>query len=228
MTILALDTTSQSASIAILREEETVLEYNFSTSDQLSAILAPTIDFLLSSTGLKLDDIDLFGVGIGPGLFTGIRVGLATIKGLLLGKEKAVVPVVTLQSLAWKLSDSHKRIITLIDARRNEIYHAAYRFRNGEIQEEFAPALSRAEDLFDRLSDNADTVFVGNGAERHRESLRDRFPSSRLYFRSHFLASETGKIAFREFRAGRVIRDMTQLHPFYLRKPDAEINRNRG
>ncbi len=94
MNILALDTTSRFSSIAVLRDDEIQLEYNFSSADNLSALLVPNLDFLLKSLKLDLERVDLLGVAVGPGLYTGIRIGLATIKGLLLGNDRPLVPVV--------------------------------------------------------------------------------------------------------------------------------------
>jgi len=78
MNLLCFDTTSRDASIAVLRDDEIVLEYNFSSRDDLSAMLIPSLEFLLRSLGVKVAQIDLFGVSVGPGLFTGIRVGPPT------------------------------------------------------------------------------------------------------------------------------------------------------
>jgi tRNA threonylcarbamoyladenosine biosynthesis protein TsaB len=76
MIILSLDTSSRDASIAVLKDEDVLLEYNFSSQDNLSAMLVPSLEFILKALGLHMAQIDVFGVGIGPGLFTGIRIGI--------------------------------------------------------------------------------------------------------------------------------------------------------
>ena len=111
------------------------VEYNFSSEDNLSSLLIPSLQFLLKSLKLKPEDIDVFGIGIGPGLFTGIRIGLATLKGMLFGLRKPFVPVVTLHALAFKFVDSIRSIIPLIDAKRNEVYMGCYRSDEGGLVE---------------------------------------------------------------------------------------------
>jgi tRNA threonylcarbamoyladenosine biosynthesis protein TsaB len=131
--ILSLDTTSKYSSIAISKNEKIEIEYNFITNDNLSSMLIPTIKFILETIKLNLNDIDIFGIAIGPGSFTGIRVGLSTLKGLLLKKKKPVVPVVTLKALAYKHIDSNFPIVPVIDAKKEEVYIAGYNFKKSKI-----------------------------------------------------------------------------------------------
>ncbi len=222
MNILALDTSSRYASIAVLSDDRIQLEYNFSSEDNLSSLLIPSVQFLLKSLRLKLDDIDVFGIGIGPGLFTGIRIGLATLKGMFFDKRKPFVPVVTLQALAFKVGDSVRSVIPLIDAKRNEVYMGCYRFSGGELLEEMEPVLLGMDRLRERIRQCADRIFVGSGAENCRDWLKCNFPDGKLFYRSHFLASEIGKITFQQFQKKNYQLDSQKLLPYYLRKPDAE------
>ncbi len=231
MNLLCFDTTSRDASIAVLRDDEILLEYNFSSRDDLSAMLIPSLEFLLRSLGLGVPQIDLFGVAVGPGLFTGIRVGLATLKGLNFASGKPVVGVNTLEALAFKFSDTRHTVVPLIDARKGEAYIGAYRFlppgAGGERIELLAPCLLRVEDAVPLLAPFPDKVFVGSGAENHGDLLRQKFPDSRLLYRSNFLASEIGRIALRRFHLQQYVTDLQQLHPVYIRKPDAESHLER-
>jgi tRNA threonylcarbamoyl adenosine modification protein YeaZ len=222
MNILALDTSSRFASIAVLNDDRIQLEYNFSSEDNLSSLLIPSLQFLLKSLKLKPEDIDVFGIGIGPGLFTGIRIGLATLKGMLFGLRKPFVPVVTLHALAFKFVDSVRSIIPLIDAKRNEVYMGCYRSDEGGLVEAMEPALLGMNPLLERIRQCEDKIFVGSGAETYRNWLRSNFKDGKLFYRSHFLASEIGKIAFQQYRNKNFQVDLQKLLPFYLRKPDAE------
>jgi tRNA threonylcarbamoyladenosine biosynthesis protein TsaB len=224
VTILALDTTSAFASIALLKDEQTIFEYNFSSDDNLSAILIPSLEFLLKSVQVKLDDLDAFAAGIGPGLFTGLRVGLATIKGLNMLLARPVVPVVTLEALAYKCRETERPIVALIDARRSEVYCGAYRFDGRELQATIPACLIPFADLQVTLAGLKDPIFVGSGADVHRAKLRTWYKRAQLDTRSHFLACEIGKIAQARFTAGVFVTDMQHLLPLYLRKPDAELN----
>ncbi len=224
MNLLCFDTTSRDASIAVLRDEEIVLEYNFSSRDDLSAMLIPSLEFLLGSLGMSVAHIDLFGVAIGPGLFTGIRIGLATLKGLNFSAAKPMVGVNTLEALACKFADTKKTIVPMIDARKGEVYLGCYRFAGGEMNELLPPRLLKATATAELLEPCADRVFVGSGAENHGDFLKTAFPESRLLYRSNFLASEVGKLALRRFRRGQYVTDLQDLVPVYIRRPDAENN----
>ena len=222
MNLLCFDTTSRDASIAVLRDEEIVLEYNFSSMDDLSAMMIPSLEFLLRSLNMKVAEFDLFGVAVGPGLFTGIRVGLATLKGLDFAAGRPVVGVSTLEALASKFPDTNQTVVPMIDARRGEVYIGGYGFDQGELRERFAPCLLRVEGAVPLLAPWSDLVFVGSGAENHGDLVRRLFPGGRLLYRSNFLASEIGRIALRDFHKGRFLTDLQDLHPAYIRRPDAE------
>lgn len=226
MNLLSLDTTSRDASIAVLRDEEIVLEYNFSSSDDLSAMLVPSLEFLLRSLGMKGGDFDLYGAAVGPGLFTGIRVGLATLKGLVFAAAAPVVAVNTLEALASKVNHERQTIVPMIDARKGEMYVGGYESRSaGGVRELFPPRLLRVEDAVPLLQPYSDMVFVGSGAENHADQLRRLFPGGKVQYRSHFLASEVGRIALRRFREQGGLTDLQQLLPFYIRQPDAALRR---
>ncbi|MEN8223314.1 MAG: tRNA (adenosine(37)-N6)-threonylcarbamoyltransferase complex dimerization subunit type 1 TsaB, partial [Acidobacteriota bacterium] len=100
---LAIETTSRNCSIAVLEDKNVLLEHNFVSSGELSETLIPYIDNIFSSLNIGVEDIGLIGASVGPGLFTGIRVGLATLKGIFFNREVPVVPVVSLEAVALKM-----------------------------------------------------------------------------------------------------------------------------
>lgn len=222
MNLLGLDTTSRHASIAVLRDEELLSEYHFAVRDDLAAMLAPGLEFLLRSLGLAADGIDLFGVAVGPGLFTGIRVGLATVKGMNLALGRPVAAVNALEALALQSADLGPLVVPMIDARQGEVYLAAYALEHGELRPLLAPRLLRLEQAQPLLQPLAAAVFVGSGAETHADSLRRLFPEGQLRHGSRFLACQVGRIALRRFRAGGCLTDLQDLRPAYIRSPDAE------
>lgn len=230
--ILSLDTSSKHSSIAAFREEQLLGEYNLTNHDELSASLIPFIDRVLNNLGLKLNDIDLFGIGIGPGLFTGIRVGLAAIKGMIFADKKPVVPVTTLKALAYRYMSENLTIIPLIDAKRDEVYAAAYDVSGEEIEEIVPPSLVHIRELKNALpGEMTNFCFVGSGAEAHPKILAKKFPKNKILPRSTFLAAEIGKIAYRDFLQENYIKNVEELLPLYIRKPDAEqkhLQREKG
>lgn len=201
------------------------MEYNFTTLESLSASLVPALEFVLKSAGLRPVDIDVYGVCIGPGLFTGIRVGMATLKGLLFGQKKPVVPVGALKALAYKHITSDFTIIPIIDARREEVYIAAYNCLKQKIREIIPPRLIPIDQLKQTLEKLENIHFIGSGTEVYKEVIKRAFSASKIFYRSSFLASEVCKVAYRQFLKGEYTTDLQELLPFYIRKPDAEEKR---
>ena len=224
MTILSLDTSSRDASIAVLKNEDVLLEYNFTSRDNLSAMLIPSLEFILKTLGLQMGQIDVFGVGIGPGLFTGIRVGMATLKGLAFAEKKPAVGVISLMALAYKFAGTKKNIMALIDAKKGEVYLGGYCFDNGEFVELVAPCLIKIADMIPLVAEFPDKIFVGSGAEKHMSFIKNNFSASRWLYRSNFLANEIGRITLKQFSRQQYLSDLQDLRPLYLRKPDAETN----
>lgn len=226
MNLLSLDTSSRDASIAVLKNEDVLLEYNFTSQDNLSAMLIPSLEFILKALGLQIAQIDVFGIGIGPGLFTGIRIGMATLKGLAFAERKPIVGIISLKALAYKFVGTKKNIISLIDAKKGEVYLGGYCFSNGEFVELIPPCLLKIADIVPLVAKFPDKIFVGSGAEKHTDFLKNNFSDSRRPYRSNFLANEIGKITLQQFRREQYLTDLQDLLPFYLRKPDAETNLN--
>ncbi len=246
--ILGLDTTSRYSSIAISKNADIIGEYNFASFNRLSASLIPAISFLLGNAGLKIQDIDAFGVSIGPGLFTGIQVGLSTLKGLLFENKKPLVPVVSLKALALKIyatedpvihSTSQKITFPIIDAKRDEVYLAGYRLSTAagpglDLEEFFSPQLLHISQLKKELKsaltsiqqEKGEIIFTGSGSEAYRETVAPAVENAHICQRSAFLAPEICKISYRHFltQDASLTRDLQQLMPLYIRKPDAEQN----
>lgn len=221
--ILGLDTTSRHVSLALSRDDHILIEYNFVTRDELSAGLIPALSFVVKSVGVAVSEIDLYGIGIGPGLFTGLRVGLTTLKGILLPAPKPVVPVVTLEALVWKLRQSRRVLVPLIDARRREVYMGVYRFGNDSLPEEIlSPRLAAVDELSGILAGHENLRFTGNGVAAYRRELGKMFPGFRSRGRSSFLASEICRIAAVRHARGEFVESLGDIRPLYLRPPDAE------
>ena len=222
--VLSLDTTSKHCSISISRNEDILIEYNFVPKGELSANLIPALEFLLKSVELKLDDIDLFGIAVGPGLFTGIRVGLATLKGLIFNESKPVVPIVTLEAMAYKYHQNSTKIISLIDARREEVYLGGYEFAGDSFESFLSPRLVHFTEIESALDPSLRYRFVGSGAMLYKAYLKERFQNAGILQRSNFLASEICKLASIRYRENQFLSDLKELNPLYVRKPDAETN----
>ncbi len=149
---------------------------------------------------------------------------MATLKGLAFSEKKPLVGVTSLMALAYKFADSGQNVIPLIDAKKGEVYLGGYRFRAGVAVELIPPCLIHMTDSVRLLDKIPDKIFIGSGAEKHRDFIANHFSDGRRLFRSNFLANEIGKIALRQFQGQHYLTDLQDLNPFYLRKPDAETN----
>lgn len=164
MLILAFESSAKAASVALVRDGE-LLAQSFQCSGLThSRTLLPMAEDMLKNTGLSLRDADLIACAHGPGSFTGIRIGIATVKGLAWALEKPCIGVSTLEAMAWNGVSAGGTICAVMDARRNQVYNALFRIQDGlpvRLTEDRAISL---EDLRQDLKALSDTVFlVGDG-----------------------------------------------------------------
>ncbi|MBI5893604.1 MAG: tRNA (adenosine(37)-N6)-threonylcarbamoyltransferase complex dimerization subunit type 1 TsaB [Deltaproteobacteria bacterium] len=226
MKILAIDTATTSGGIAILEDDRIIAEYTDSAKETHSEKLLPFIDNLLKSNRINLNALDCFAVAIGPGSFTGLRVGIATIKGLAWPLKKPVVGISTLKALAMNIRDEDKLICPLLDARKNEVYAAVYEWDGDNLVTEKEDCITNSEDLLKSL--NKPTVFIGDGIDVYGDIFKNALGDNAI-FAPHNLwrikASNIAKLAFIEIKNGNA-QPPESIMPNYLRKSYAEIKLN--
>ena len=185
--------------------------------------LLPAIDFVLESTKLDIQDVDGYALSVGPGSFTGIRIGLSTIKSLAWASGKRIAPVSTLEALALKLKDSQKRLLSpLLDAKKGEIYAGLFESRGKKLNEIIPQGTYSPDQFFSLLPSHRIIHFIGSGADVHKEKIFQYFKDkARLSSRSHFIAYEIGILGYQMLK-GNKGKDIHQVQPLYLRKSQAE------
>jgi len=225
MKVLAIDTSSVVATAAIMDDEKLVCEYVLNHKKTHSQKIMPMIEEMLSSSELNIEDIDVFAVASGPGSFTGLRIGAATIKGLAHAVNKPVVGVSTLDGLAFNLPFCKYLICPIMDARREQVYNALYKWVDNTfyiIEDYRALAL---EQLIEELkARNEKVMFTGDGVPVFKEKLMSELGelcefaplSCRLQ-----RASAIAELALQRAKEGQVESYLT-FKPFYLRKSQAE------
>lgn len=197
-----------------------------------AARLPGELAVLLEREAVALQEIDLFAVAIGPGSFTGLRVGIATMQGLALATGKPLIGVSALDALALLGGSSRRepakiRIATWVDAWRGEVYAALY--EDGQMVGAAAtPMVGRPEDLLRRLAGQM-TLFTGDGAAAHQESIRAMLGHHARFTDpvAPLLAGAMAALADAAFRAGQRPPPHA-IRPLYVRRPDAELARDRG
>jgi tRNA threonylcarbamoyladenosine biosynthesis protein TsaB len=218
--ILSLDTSTPRGSIALMEGREVAGELRLQSQETHSARLLTGIGFLLNSTGWELADVNLIVVGIGPGSFTGIRIGAATALGLAQSLAAAFVGISGLDALAHQLPGVEGRIGVVMDAQRSQVYYAEYISSHGRIRKDKEPALLDPENLARNLR-GTHVHLIGNGAMRYASALKaPKAGWPRLVDADLYLAGSLGRVALdrkRWWQSGACL----SCKPLYIRPPDA-------
>jgi tRNA threonylcarbamoyladenosine biosynthesis protein TsaB len=225
MLILAIDTTTPHGSVALLENSNLLAEVSCVSSLTHSERLLPAVDLILSQRDLTIKDVEAFAVAAGPGSFTGIRIGLSTIKSFALASGNPVAPVSTLKALALKLKLPHNRLLCpLLDARKGEVYAALFEVRKGQLTEVVPQGVYSPDQLFTRLPSHRIVSFIGNGVNVWKEKIYEYFKDkARFSSRSLFIAHEVGLLGFGLLRQGKG-KDFREIEPLYFRRSQAEEN----
>jgi tRNA threonylcarbamoyladenosine biosynthesis protein TsaB len=223
MLILAVDTTTPSGAVAILDETRLMAEIAVESTSTHSSRLLASIDLLLGALRLGITDIGGFAVAPGPGSFTGIRIGLSTVKSFAFASGKPVAPVSSLLALAWKLRDSQNKLVCpMLDAKKGEIYAALYEVEGGRMKEGLAQGAYSPGDFLSRLPAHRNILFIGNGAELYRPKIQAHLKDkARFSSRSGFIAYEVGRLGGELFKAKKSV-SSDRLEPLYFRISQAE------
>lgn len=225
MKILAVESTSMVAGTALIQEDKLIGEIRVNHLKTHSEQLLPMIDQLLKNCACSLDEIDVLAVSVGPGSFTGIRIGVATLKGLALALNKPVIGVSSLQALAWQVPHFTGWIIPLVDAQKNMVYTAAYYFDGPQAITALPPDVLHIQEWIETLLQKEEPLlFLGDAAAKHRVRLEDSF-RERAQFADpvHAMpsAAAVGQCAMVQALKGE-FQQADDLHPVYLRTSQAE------
>ena len=175
MMILALESSATACSAALTRDGELVAQNWQNSGLTHSRTLLPMAEDMLKNAELSLDKVDLFAVAHGPGSFTGIRIGVSTVKGLAWAADKPCVGVSTLEAMAWHGLAAGGLVCPVMDARRSQVYNALFQVENGKpvrLCEDRPIALSQLAEELQAL--NAPVFLVGDGAELAEKYLREQ------------------------------------------------------
>ena len=229
MKILAIDTTAAAASAALSEDGFLIGEYFTNIKQTHSQTIMPMADSLLKSCGIKLADIGLFAVSAGPGSFTGVRIGVAAVKGLAMPFDTPCAAISSLEALAHNLAAANGVICAVMDARRNQFYNALFEADGTNSPVRLTPDRAIAfeeleEEIRAIVSSGKNVILVGDGAKICYNGLKEKglqaialAPQNLLYAR----ASSVAAIALHQFEAGEAVTAQALL-PAYLRLPQAE------
>lgn len=221
MIILSIETSTMLGGIAIVDDNGLISEIRLNVSVEHSERLVPEIENLLKSSGLSIHEIDAFAVSAGPGSFTGLRVGMATVKGLSIASGKPVVAVSTLEAMAWNFPYSEYPVCPVLDARRNQVFTALYRWKDGDFMTLKEPSVvGRVEfvELIRSIVNNESVILTGNGYNFYLGIDQFLIPPG------HQLVPSPANVGFLGLRLAKEQKfsDPLRLTPLYLRRSQAE------
>lgn len=232
MKILAVDTSATAASVAVAEENKLIGEFSINTALTHSQTLMPMVDELLNNTGLSVNDIDAVAVNAGPGSFTGVRIGVAAVKGIAFPKNLPCVSVSTLESMAYNMLGNDCIVCSVMDARCSQVYNALFRVKGCTVTRMTDDRALSLTDLKNELRNiNEKVVLVGDGAVLCSKFLGEELENIMLApFNNRIqTASSVVYAAFEKINNGETVK-ADELMPVYLRLPQAqrELNKKLG
>lgn len=227
MKILAVDTATQSCSVAVTNDGTLCAELTTVRKQTHSKHLMELIHSVLEIAGFSVADLDGLAVTVGPGSFTGLRIGISTVKGFAYALDKPVVGVSSLDALARQCAATSYLICPLIDARKGEVYCATYRFSEDQLIQKTGARAMTPEAVIAEIK--TPCMFIGTGARLYRQSI-DTALGSLAHFvpgdQNIIRASSVSILSMSRFEANDTD-EIAGLVPHYIRKSDAELNMGR-
>lgn len=234
MKVLALETATVAGSIAIVDDKEGLIsEVKINVKAPHAERLMSSVDWLLKTSRISIKDIDAFAISIGPGSFTGLRIGLSTAKGFSYATNKPIVPVPTLDAFARALPFCLHFICPMLDARKNEVYTGLYKWQGNTCEKIISETAISPRDFLKDVKEfyvlkeiNETTVFMGDGTKIYKKLITDTLKTNAIFAPASKMspsASSVAEIAIEKLEQG-ITTDSVSLIPFYIRKSEAEIH----
>jgi tRNA threonylcarbamoyladenosine biosynthesis protein TsaB len=234
MHFISFETSNKVFSLAVNRDEKVLRFRNLKSSSVLEDVILPAMDKLLDSAGIKFNQIDGFAIALGPGSFTSLRVGLATVKAFAMSTGKPVVGIPSLDIIAHGVKPAaYDEICVINDARRGNIYAALYAFQHGMLKRKTDYLLTTLDDALDRV--HGKTLFVGDALEIYRKDIEAAykkyagksstcqcsFADNKFW---HPQAKVMAALAYERF-SHKEYDDPVKLSPLYLYAQDCQVSK---
>ena len=223
MKVLGIDTSTSCGSVGLIEDGEVVSDHLLNIPVTHSQRLLGAIELVLSEADCPIENLDGWAISLGPGSFTGLRIGVSTVKGLAFATGKPVAGISTLDVLASQIAPTPYLVCPVLDARKKEVYTAFYRFEKNLIKRQSDDQAIKPEDLVRRIKEQ--TIFLGDGAKTYRDFLLSSLPSLSLFppaplHLSH--GSMVAKLGSDLLERGQCL-DLSTFAPIYVRPSEAEM-----
>ena len=223
MKVLGVDTSTMIAGVGIIEEDEILVDLKFDVKITYSEVLLSTIDLALRMAGLKIGDVDGFAICIGPGSFTGLRIGLSTIKGLCFASGKPLASAPSLDALASLSLYCRYPVAPLLDAKKDQVYAAIYDTSEGKLRRKSEYLVIDIDSLVKKITKM--TLFVGPGARLYQKELIGLLGEKACFAtgeQSTPSGASVARIGLNKLVDGQT-EDITNLEPLYIRMSEAEL-----
>jgi tRNA threonylcarbamoyladenosine biosynthesis protein TsaB len=225
MRVLAVETSTLMGSVGVVDDDRVMCELTLHVEETHSAQIMPAIDYVLRTVKLTVNQLDGLAIALGPGSFTGLRIGMATVKGLAVAAEKPIAGVSTLEAMASGFPFCPYPICPLLDARMKEVYAAWFKAEAGKVVRESEDLVLPISELLQGVRE--DVLFFGSGAQRYKGQIVEMMGTS-----AHFISPEiegaraslVGFLAVEKLKRGDVA-DIDALEPLYIRESQAIMKR---
>jgi tRNA threonylcarbamoyladenosine biosynthesis protein TsaB len=225
MKVLGIDTSTMIGAIGIVSEEEILAEVKLNVQITFSEILLSSIDSLLKNIQMKIEEIDGFAIAIGPGSFTGLRIGVSTIKGLIFALNKPVTSIITLDCLASFFPYSKYPIGAILDAKKEEVYFSCYDTQKGKVNRISEYLVISPEKLGEIIKEK--TILVGSGVRPYKEKIEKALKDKAVFiepFDSFPSGALIARLGMEKIKKGHT-ENIETLEPFYIRKSEQELKK---
>lgn len=228
MKVLGIDSSGLVASVAVVEDDILLAEYTVNYKKTHSQTLLPMLKEIGDMINLDLNSLDAIAIAAGPGSFTGLRIGSATAKGLGLALDKPIIPVPTVDGLAYDLWGTDKIVCPIMDARRNQVYTGVYCYTDHRLDTVWEQDTMSIEALAEGLNClDHEVIFLGDGVAVYREKLQELLTIPFSFAPAHVnrqRAAAVGALAEVYYKEGK-IQTAEEHEPEYLRKSQAERER---
>ena len=225
MKVLGIDTSSLAASVAVIEDNKLICEYTINTKLTHSQKLMPMIENMLKISDINVNEMDMIAVCQGPGSFTGLRIGMATAKALAHVNKLHIVGINSLELLAGNMDLCDKKICSILDAQRTQVYMGQYKFENNELVELKNVDVVEIDDLLEELKNsNEEWILVGEAVYKYEEKIKE-IENIYIPAPSHNVnkASSLCSIAVNKYKKEIDTYDCYSINPVYIRKSQAEV-----
>ena len=224
MKILGIDTSTMAANVAVLEDDKLICEYTINTKKTHSQKLMPMIENMLKLSDIEIKDIDAIGICVGPGSFTGLRIGMATAKAMAHVNNIPLIGVNSLEVLGANMDLCNKKICSILDAQRNQVYTCKYMIEENKSKALEDIGIMPIDDLLEKLSATEEEwVIVGEAVYKYKEKI-DAISNITIPSPSNNItkASSLCVVARDKFEQNREVHNCYDINPMYIRKSQAD------